>query len=329
MGWFDDQIKLRKNRDYDGYDRTLQRIAGAVTGRKKPASYEDPDVREKGVIEDILRYYQAELRKIPDRLNTLEERLDYALMPSGIFKREVELSKGWHKDGLGLLLGFFENDGRAVALLPGRFFGYRYFDEERNEYIKIGKDNESLFKRRCYAFYRPFSLKKLTLLDLFIYIKSVITSADIGMALIVTLFVTLLGMLTPMLNFFLFDKVVSQNSVSLLAATGVFMFSVSAGSLLLNAARSMISSRINTRMNLCVEAATMMRILSLPASFFKGFSSGELSSRASNVNSLCSTLFSAILNTGLSSVFSLVYISQIFTYAPGLVVKREKIRIII
>ncbi len=72
-------------------------------------------------------------------------------------------------------------------------------------------------------------------------------------------------------------------------------------------------------MNLCVEAATMMRILSMPASFFKDYGSGELSSRASHVNSLCSTLVSVILNTGLTSVFSLIYIGQIFNYAPGLV----------
>ncbi len=319
MGWFDDQIKLRKKRDRDGYDRTLQRIAGAVTGRKKPVSFEDQDGREKGIIEEILRYHQVDPKKIPDRLKTLEDRLDYALMPSGILKREVELSKGWHKDAFGPLLGFFEKDGSPVALLPGRFYGYRYFDEERNEYVKISKDNESLFKRRCYSFYRPFPLKKLTLLDLFKYIRSIMTPADTLMVLIVTLFVTLLGMLAPKLNFFLFDKAVSENSLSLLVATGIFMLSVSIGSLLLNAARSMISSRIDTRMNLCVEAATMMRILSLPASFFKGYSSGELSSRASYVNSLCSTLVSVLLNTGLTSVFSLVYISQIFTYAPGLV----------
>ena len=69
MGWFDDQIKLRKKRDHEGYDRTLQRIAGAVTGRKKPASFTDQDGIGKDVIEDILRYHQVEPKKIPDTLS--------------------------------------------------------------------------------------------------------------------------------------------------------------------------------------------------------------------------------------------------------------------
>lgn len=52
----------------------------------------------------------------------------------------------------------------------------------------------------------------------------------------------------------------------------------------------------------------------------QNYGAGELSSRAGYVNSLCSTLVNVILNTGLTSVFSLVYISQIFAYAPGLVI---------
>lgn len=63
----------------------------------------------------------------------------------------------------------------------------------------------------------------------------------------------------------------------------------------------------------------MMRVMSLPADFFKNYSSGELSTRSSYVNSLCNMLVSTVLSTGLTAVFSLVYISQIFAYAPALV----------
>lgn len=63
-----------------------------------------------------------------------------------------------------------------------------------------------------------------------------------------------------------------------------------------------------------------MRVLSLPASFFKEYSSGELYQRTQYINDICSLLVSAVLSTGLTSVFSLAYISQIFIYAPALVV---------
>ena len=63
-----------------------------------------------------------------------------------------------------------------------------------------------------------------------------------------------------------------------------------------------------------------MRIMSLPADFFKGYGSGDLSSRAAHISSLCNMLVSAVLTTGLTSIFSLIYISQIFIYAPLIVV---------
>ena len=62
-----------------------------------------------------------------------------------------------------------------------------------------------------------------------------------------------------------------------------------------------------------------MRILSLPVSFFRRFSSGELSSRASSVNSLCSMILNNFLSIGLSSLMSLLYVTQIFQFAPALV----------
>lgn len=63
----------------------------------------------------------------------------------------------------------------------------------------------------------------------------------------------------------------------------------------------------------------MMRVLSLPADFFKSYSAGELSNRVSQVGVLCKMLASTVLSTGLTSLFSLLYLSQIFVYAPALV----------
>jgi ABC-type bacteriocin/lantibiotic exporter with double-glycine peptidase domain len=90
--------------------------------------------------------------------------------------------------------------------------------------------------------------------------------------------------------------------------------------LLIGVLKSLLMARINTKLSLAVEAATMMRVLSLPPSFFKSYSAGELSGRAQYIGSLCNMLISTLLSTGLTSVFSLVYITQIFTYAPALVV---------
>ena len=319
MGWFDEQIKLRKKKDHDAFDRTFLRIACAVTGNKKALSGLGAEERAQNAVDEILSYYHTDSVEIPPKIDTPEKRLEFALNRSGIMYRTVELEESWYRDAFGAMLGFRKEDHEPVALLPFGLSHYRYYDNETGEYSLVSEKSRELFEKEAYAFYRPFPLKKLRLIDLGRYILGILEPSDYILVVLATLIVTLSGMLTPRINYFLFTRVIDNPSMSLLLSTGIFLLCTQVGSLMLGAAKSLVSARIDTKMSISVEAATMMRILSLPAAFFRDYGSGELSSRASYVNSLCSTLVSVILNTGLTSLFSLVYITQIFAYAPGLV----------
>ena len=86
----------------------------------------------------------------------------------------------------------------------------------------------------------------------------------------------------------------------------------------ITSARDLAVSRIQTKTSLSVESAMMMRLMSLPAPFFRKYSSGELASRAKSVNNLCGLLIGMVFSMGLTSLLSLFYIGQIFEFAPGL-----------
>ena len=130
--WFDKQIRLRKKRDDENFSHTLMKIADAVTGDNTALDLTGTEGRTQGAIEDILRYYHVASRDIPDKLKTLEERLDFALHTSGIYKREVELTEGWQKDAFGAMIGFIVDNESGVripvALLPSGLTGYKFYD---------------------------------------------------------------------------------------------------------------------------------------------------------------------------------------------------------
>lgn len=63
----------------------------------------------------------------------------------------------------------------------------------------------------------------------------------------------------------------------------------------------------------------MARVLNLPMSFFRKYSSGELVSRMGAVSTLCNILLGNILFTALSAALALLYVAQIFRFAPVLV----------
>lgn len=320
MGWFDEQIKQRKQNDQDVFADAFINIAGAVMGSRVSTALNDERQQMKNAFDEILRFYHINTKEIPDNITDRNEQLEYLLRPHGIMRRTVTLSKGWYKDAIGAMLGIRKSDGMVIALIPTGFSGYCYRDMETGKHVKINGKNQGLFEEEAIAFYKPLPLKALGISDLLRYILGTISPADFVMTGASALAVTLIGMLSPKLNNLLFSRVIEDGSTQILLAITVFMICVTLSSLLINGVKSLIIARINTKMSISVQAAIMSRLMSLPAGFFKNYSSGELSARAQCSNSLCEMLVSVALTTGLTSVFSLVYISQIFVYAPALVV---------
>lgn len=320
MGWFDEQIKDRKRNDDDAFAEAFANMASAITGKKIEASLNNDRTVTKDAIDEILKYYHVKSREVPDGISDMNEQLEYLMRPYGIMRRTVKLEEGWYRDAAGAMLGVLAESGRVVALIPTGLSGYSYFDWETGKRRRINRKNQHLFEEEAIAFYKPFPLKKLSLGSLGAYIARALSASDYVMIALATLALSLIGMISPMITKLLFDRVLLSGNVRLLIAIAFFSVSVSVSTLLISAVKNMITARIETKLNISIEAATMMRIMSLPADFFKQYSSGELSSRASQVGALCKMLASTVLSTGLTSVFSLVYISQIFAYAPMLVV---------
>lgn len=320
MGWFDEQIKQRMKNDEDSFQGAFQQMAGVVMGSRVSAALNDDRKAAKDAIDEILKYYHIKPQELPDNLRDMNEQLEYLMRPSGVMRRPVTLEKGWYKDAVGPMLGTRTDDGSPVALIPTGLSGYSFFDKQIGKRRKLNHKTEKLVAQDAICFYKPLPMKKLGIGSLVHYIIETLSPADFVLVGLATLAVTLIGMLNPKLNNLLFSTVIESGSMRLFTAIAVFFVCVSVSTLLIGAVKSLLMARINTKMSLSVQAASMMRVLSLPADFFKAYSAGELSSRAQNINSLCSMLSNAILSTGLTSVFSLVYISQIFAYAPALVV---------
>ena len=320
MGWFDEQIRLRKKNDEAVFEEAFVGMADAVLGSKMSSAFTSDEAKAQGAIEEILKFYKVKQREVPDSVKGLNDRLEYLLRPHGIMRRNINLEKGWYKDSIGAVLGTRKDDGSIVAFIPKGLSGYVYFDAPTGKWVKLSKKTEALFEDEGICFYKPFPLTKLTVRTLMRYILNTLSTADFVLVILATLAVSLIGLLSPKLNNLLMGTIVESESMRLLFGITIFMVCVTISSLLIRAVKTLIMTRINTKMDLSVQAATMMRVLSLPADFFKQYSAGELSSRAQYIQSLCSMLISTVLNTGLTSIFSLIYVSQIFEYAPALVV---------
>ena len=320
MGWFDEQIRARKDADQAVFEDSFRQMAGAVMGRRMSEALNDDRQITADAIGEILKFYHVKPQEVPENIRDMNEVLEYLLRPYGIMRRNVRLDPGWYHDASGAMLGTRADDGSVVALLPAGLHGYRFYDRKSGKTVRLNKQTQALIEPEAIAFYKPFPLSKMSMGDLVKYIVQQIAPSDIALLAIVMLAVTGIGMLTPWLNKRLFSDVLASGSQRALLGVGIFLICATVSGLLFSSIKALLTARIGTKLNLSVEAATMMRILSLPAEFFKHYSAGELSNRAQYVNGLCSQLVNMALSTGLTSLFSLIYITQIFVFAPALVV---------
>ena len=197
---------------------------------------------------------------------------------------------------------------------------YGFYNPNTQKKVRLNRKTQELLEEDSYCFYKPFPLKKIGVRDLLQYIIGTVSPPTIVCVILITLCATLVGMITPRITKLLFSDVLESGSARLLLSIAVLYVCTSLSLLMIGGIKSLLMNRINTEMNVSVQAATMARILSLPADFFKNYSSGEITSRAQYISSLCQTLVQTFLSTGLTSVFSLVYITQIFVYAKELVI---------
>lgn len=319
MGWFDEQIKQRIEKDEEMLADAFARMANLVSDERIISSFQDDRCMAEEAISEILKYYHVRAQEVPDSIKDVEEVLEYLLRPSGIMRRAVRLSGKWYCDAVGAMLGK-KKDGRMIALLPGKARGYCYKDYVTGKMVKINARNADELEEEAICFYQPFPMKSLKAKDVFLYILRRLRTKDYALMAFGAAIMTALGMAAPKISHYLYGEVLIYGSTGLLAGAVMTLFCILLAGSFLSGVREMLSAGISARISLAVESAVMMRVLSLPTDFFKRYSSGELTSRVGSVNKLCTILFDAVFSVGLTAVFSLVYIGQIFIYAPALAV---------
>ncbi len=318
MSWFEEQIRQRKQEDDQVFCDALLEAAGTVTGKTEYRQIDDRSLTGDA-LERILRFYHLKYNEAPETIKSLDEQMEYILRPQGVMYRQVRLKKDWQNDATGAFLGFLKETHTPVALIPSGMKGFWCYDSSESQMWMVTKKTAGRLDENAYCFYRPFPQKSIDIPALIRYILSSMRLSDYLLVFGVTLLATMVGKMIPRLTNMIYGPILNYGNASVLVALAIFMFCVQVSQLIISTGSQLISGCIQTRLDLNIESAAMMRVLSMPPSFFREYNSGELASRMQSVNDLCSSLVNATLTTGLTSLVSLLYITDIFHYTPCLV----------
>ena len=316
MGWFEDQVKTRKKLDAKTFEDSFLSLAGIRTEAQKGLS--DEAVRENYAISQILSYFHHPMVDIPNTINDFSEKLNYVLSQCDIEYRKVELNDEYEGNNNSPLLIFTFLNNIPVVLFPKKD-KYYYINYQTGKRVFIDAALVNGIELEAYSFYRPLPNKKASIKEYTKYISKSIRPIDIILLILFSAAASGVGLLLPYLTKTLTGTVAQNKDMNQFILVSIYVVATATGLLLVNAIKSFVNSRISMKIEKSVTEAAMMRVLSLPPSFFKKYNTGELSMRFRSIPSLANIIISGIFVTLVSVIMSLAYLFQLVGFAPSLI----------
>jgi NHLM bacteriocin system ABC transporter ATP-binding protein len=228
--------------------------------------------------------------------------------------RQVALRGDWWKHDQGPILGQIEETKAPIALVPKGPRSYEWMDPKTGLRTPITEKLASTLAPFGYAFYRGFADGELKALDLMKFgargLKpEFVTLALMGVAMGV------LGSLTPLFTGRIFDTAIPQAERSMLYQFAIALFIAAITTACFKITQSIAVLRVQGKMDYSVQAALWDRLLDLPSTFFKQFSSGDLADRASGISQIRNLVAGAGIGAILGSLSSVFFVVVMLMYS--------------
>jgi len=247
------------------------------------------------------------------------DRLAQICVASRVRSRRVILRDDWWRRDNGPLVGFRFLDAeqkarRPVALLPTSARSYEMVDPVERTRSPVDAALAETLAGDAHMLYPPLPERPVARGDLLrLALRG--RRGDLVTIVLMGALGGLLGLLAPILTGQVFGSVIPGAARGQLGQiTLALIVSALAGSVF-QVTRSIAVLRLGGKADGSLQAAVWDRLLSLPVSFFRRFSVGDLANRSLGINAIREMLTGNVLTSVLAAVFSLFSFALLFYYS--------------
>ena len=236
------------------------------------------------------------------------------LEANNIAHREVSTPADLVSSTRALLITFAADDGRAVVVHRHRGQALA-FDSSRGERLPL--DPELALKPYAYELYAslPVPLRSAWQLLGFALTSNVTPLLTV---LFSALVVAVFNLSIPMLTSYLVGTVLPQGDLRLIVETSLVVLLVALCTVVSQGFSSLATVRMESLVNLRMEAALWSHLLRLPLGFFQQLGTADLVTRVGSISQIRQLISSGLLNAGLGMLFSLSNLVLMFVYQSQL-----------
>lgn len=257
-----------------------------------------------------------EARKPPDPKadRTFEDNLALVAIASRFRTRQVALRGNWFKQDHGPILAKLEATKEPIALVPSSPTSYDWVESKSGSRTRVTPEFAQSLDPFGFVFYRRFPDGLLTAKDIIKFgargLKGdLLTLVFMGIAM------GILGALTPYFTGRMFDTAIPQAERPLLFQFCFALVISALASTAFKVTQSVATLRIQGKMDYSIQSALWDRLLDLPSTFFRKYSSGDLADRAQGIDAIRQLLSGAGIGAILGALSSVFYVGMMLTYS--------------
>ncbi|MCP4293896.1 MAG: NHLP bacteriocin export ABC transporter permease/ATPase subunit [bacterium] len=228
--------------------------------------------------------------------------------------RKVLLKDNWWRKDAGPLLAFLKEGNRPVAIQPTKQGRYELWDPVEDTREPVTSALAASLNPSAYVFYRTLPDRALSGKEVLQFWISSCRS-DILRIVLMGIAAGLLGLVPPIVTGILFDYVIPDADLSQLLTLAIALAVSATAMAFFHVVRGLSILRIEGKVDWLLEAAIWDRLMNLPLSFFRKYTSGDLAMRAMGVSIIRRTASGAVVSTVLGSLFSLFSVALLFYYS--------------
>ncbi|WP_405088077.1 NHLP bacteriocin export ABC transporter permease/ATPase subunit [Microbispora sp. NBC_01389] len=222
-------------------------------------------------------------------------------LASGVRTRSVRLDGAWWKRDLGPMVGFRKGDETPVALLP---IGSHYVVAQpgQNRVTPVTRAVAATLSNRAEVLYRPLPREVRSVAGLLRF-GLARNARDFWVLTSLGTLVAIIGLLVPAMTGLVLGTFVAAAQRDLIVEGALLVIGGAFVAAALSIVQNVAALRIEGRSTARLQAGAWTRLLSLPATFFGRYSTGELGTTVLGV-SAAQEMLSGVMTTATLGLFA-------------------------
>jgi NHLM bacteriocin system ABC transporter ATP-binding protein len=231
--------------------------------------------------------------------------------------RRVQLRDRWWKVDAGPLLAWYGNTRDPVALIPDGRNRYAILDPKHGRLHRVDRSVAKDLAPDAVSFYKVLPARPLGYRDLLSFSTGGLAGSFVRIALTV-IAIGLLSLVLPLLTNLLVSSVIPRTETDQLIVFAAALCVTAIAIASLQGMQGLVTLRLEGLLDYRLQAALADRMLKLPASLFRDFTTGDLVDRSMGIEAARQILTGRVLRGFTAALFGFFSIGLMLYYDPKL-----------